>query len=77
MLNTQAILIVILLVGCMLFSKEISMYLENSMYDDRVVFSKQTKYQKLVITKNKEDLRLYIDGILNSQQLTNTDTTNH
>ena len=24
-------------------------------YDDRVVFSKQTKYQKLVITKNKAD----------------------
>lgn len=62
MLHTQSILIVILLVGCMLFSKEISMYLENSMYDDRVVFSKQTKYQKLVITKNKTDLRLYIDG---------------
>ena len=30
-------------------------YLENSMYDDRVVFSKQTKYQKLVITKNKDN----------------------
>ena len=38
------------------------MYLENSMYDDRVVFSKQTPYQKLIITKNKEDVRLFIDG---------------
>ncbi len=62
MLKAQSILILILLIGCILFSKEISMYLENSMYDDRVVFSKQTPYQKLIITKNKEDVRLFIDG---------------
>ena len=61
-LRMQGILIAILLVGLMIFSKEISMYFENSMYDDRVVFSKQTKYQKLVITKNKSDVRLFIDG---------------
>ena len=62
MLKTQGIFISILLIGCLIFSKEISIYLENSMYDDRVIFSKQTKYQKLVITKNKEDVRLFIDG---------------
>ena len=62
MLKVQSLFIFILLIGCILFSKEISFYLENSMYDDRVVFSKQTKYQKLVITKNKEDVRLFIDG---------------
>ena len=62
MLKVQSLFIFVLLIGCILFSKEISLYLENSMYDDRVVFSKQTKYQKLVITKNKEDVRLFIDG---------------
>ena len=62
MLKVQSFFIFVLLIGCILFSKEISFYLENSMYDDRVVFSKQTKYQKLVITKNKEDVRLFIDG---------------
>ncbi len=62
MLKVQGILIAILIIGCLLFSKEISMYLENSMYDDRVIFAKQTKYQKLVMTKNKEDIRLFIDG---------------
>lgn len=61
-IRVQGILITILLLSLLIFSKEISMYLENSMYDDRVVFSKQTKYQKLVITKNKEDVRLFIDG---------------
>lgn len=62
MLKVQGIFIAILIIGCLIFSKEISMYLENSMYDDRVIFSKQTKYQKLIITKNKEDIRLFIDG---------------
>lgn len=62
MLKTNIVLIAILLLGCLLFTKEISRYFENSMYEDRVVFSKQTKYQKLVITKNKEDYRLFIDG---------------
>ncbi len=62
MLKVQSGLILVLLIGCLLFSKEISMYLENSMYDDRVIFSKQTPYQKLIITKNKEDVRLFIDG---------------
>ena len=62
MLKVQGILIGIFLIGLMLFSKEVALYLENSMYDDRVVFSKKTPYQQLVITKNKEDIRLFIDG---------------
>ena len=62
MLKTQAILIAILLVGLLIFSKELAFYLENSMYDDRVVFSKKTPYQQIVITKNKADVRLFIDG---------------
>lgn len=62
MLKTQGILIAILLVGMLIFSKEIAFHLENSMYDDRVIFSKKTPYQQIVITKNKEDVRLFIDG---------------
>jgi len=37
---------------------------ENSMYEDRVILSKQTKYQKIVVTRHKGDLRLYLDGNL-------------
>lgn len=62
MIKTQSILITILLAGCLIFSKELSIYFENNMYEDRVILSKQTKYQKIVLTKNKEDLRLFIDG---------------
>ncbi len=36
----------------------------NSLYEDRIIFSKQTKYQKIVVTSNKDDVRLYLDGNL-------------
>lgn len=56
------ILIFIFLMGLFLFSKEIVKTWENNIFEDRVIYTKQTPYQKLVITKNKEDIRLFIDG---------------
>lgn len=46
----------------MLFSENISTYIEGGLYRDHVILSKQTKYQKIVMTKHRDDLRLYIDG---------------
>ena len=56
------ILIFLLLSGLFICSKEIVKNWENNIFEDRVIFSKQTPYQKLVMTKNKEDIRLFIDG---------------
>lgn len=39
-------------------------FLEQRLYRDRVVFSAQTPYQHLVLTRFKQDLRLFIDGNL-------------
>lgn len=36
--------------------------IEDSFYRDRVILSKQTQYQKMVITKHRDDLRLFLDG---------------
>ncbi|MGL5755600.1 MAG: polyamine aminopropyltransferase [Paraclostridium sp.] len=44
------------------FSENISRSIENSLYRDRVILSTQTKYQKIVMTKHKDDLRLYLNG---------------
>lgn len=46
----------------MIFSENIANFIEGGLYRDRVIFSEQTKYQKIVMTKHKDDLRLYIDG---------------
>ncbi len=46
----------------MVFSENIGNLIEGGLYRDRVILSEQTEYQKIVVTKHKDDLRLYIDG---------------
>ena len=36
--------------------------LEDALYDDPVIYAKSTPYQRLVITRWRNDLRLFIDG---------------
>lgn len=52
----------ILMVGGIIFSENISRNIENSLYRDRVILSTQTPYQKIVMTRHKYDLRLYLNG---------------
>lgn len=36
--------------------------IENRLYRDQVIYSKQSEYQKIVLTKHKDDLRMYLNG---------------
>lgn len=45
-----------------IFSDNISDFVEGGLYRDKVILSEQTKYQHIVMTKHKDDLRLFIDG---------------
>lgn len=38
--------------------------IEKGLYRDDVILSKQTPYQKIILTKHKDDLRLFLDGNL-------------
>ena len=60
-----------LAIGCLLFFAGLAVYSgqllkhwEDSFFTSRVVYSKQTPYQQLVVTKNKKDIRLYINRII-------------
>lgn len=44
------------------FSEHISNFIEDGLYRDRVILSQHTKYQHIVMTKHKDDLRLFING---------------
>lgn len=55
------LLFIIMLFGA-IFSENVSNYIEGGLYRDRVIFSKHTQYQHIVMTKHKDDLRLFIDG---------------
>jgi spermidine synthase len=54
----------VLLGFMLLFSGNLINSWESSVYEDRVILSKQSVYQKIVLTKNKQDLRMYLDGHL-------------
>jgi len=53
------IMLAFLFTGSMLTEK-----IEKGLYRDDVILSQQTPYQKIVMTKHKDDLRLFLDGNL-------------
>lgn len=59
-------IISVVLIGCMtvgmLFSENVGNLIEGGLYRDDVILSMQTEYQKIIMTRHKDDLRLYIDG---------------
>lgn len=55
----------ILLIGMsvgMLTAENVGQLVENGLYRDDVILVEQTAYQKIVVTKHKDDMRLFIDG---------------
>ncbi len=44
-------------------------FIEKRLYDDEILFARQTPYQKIVVTRFREDLRLYLDGNLQFSSL--------
>lgn len=57
-------LISICIISMIFFSKSVLKHWDNHLYADRVIYSEQTPYQKIVLTKNKDDIRLFLDGNL-------------
>ena len=53
----------LLLIG-FVYSEKIMAYTETAAYQDQVVFSKSTPYQRIVLTRGNHDLRLYLNGNL-------------
>lgn len=35
---------------------------DQALFEDRVVYAEQTRYQKIIMTKNRDDVRLYLNG---------------
>ncbi len=56
--------IMVLFIMGFIFSSKIDNRLEQKIYQDKIIFSKQTQYQKLVLTRWNNDYRLYINGAI-------------
>lgn len=52
------------LVGCFLYASKIEQKLNTTLYQDPVVHYKFSPYQKIVLTKYKDDVRLYLNDQL-------------
>ncbi len=59
-------MLAVVLAACMLlgmvFADNISESIEGGLYRDHIIYMEQTEYQKIVVTKHRDDVRLYIDG---------------
>lgn len=54
-----------ILIGTFLFTGQmLTNSIEEGLYRDDVILSEQTPYQKIVMTKHKDDIRLFLDGNL-------------
>lgn len=63
-LLNYSILSSILLGGMIIFASYFLEHWDKSLYEDRIVFSKQSRYQRIILTKDRHDVRLYLDGNL-------------
>ncbi|MEM7259414.1 MAG: polyamine aminopropyltransferase [Pseudomonadota bacterium] len=55
---------VLLVVTTLLSSGALARVFDNALYEDPVIYTDQSRYQKIVMTKRGDDLRLYLDGNL-------------
>jgi spermidine synthase len=62
LMKTLALVFAILIAIGFFTGDYVGKSIEDSFYRDRVIFRKQTKYQKIVLTKHKDDLRLFLNG---------------
>ncbi len=70
LLTVYSVFVVIVLLGGVFAAKPIILFGEQQKYQDKVIFTKQSRYQKIVMTQWKDDFWLYIN---NNQQLSTLD----
>lgn len=46
------------------FAERVQVYTESLAFQDQVIYSKSTPYQRIVLTKNQRELRLFLNGNL-------------
>jgi spermidine synthase len=51
-------------VVCFIYANKIMTYTESMSFQDNVIYSKSTPYQRMVITRNNRELRLFLNGNL-------------
>jgi spermidine synthase len=64
MLRAASVAVLVLLGAGMAASEKITQAADNNLYADEVIFSRDTRYQRIVLTKWKDDVRLFLSSHL-------------
>jgi spermidine synthase len=64
LLKGSAVMLLLFELGCFVFSDQILQFSETLNYDENIVYSTSSPYQRIVLTKNKKELRLFLNGNL-------------
>ena len=67
--KARVLRIVSVAIGCLLvcgiiFAQAIADSIEGGLYRDQIIYDEQSTYQHIVMTRHRDDLRLYLDGNL-------------
>ncbi len=57
-------LVSFLLILGLIFADKLTRFTEEKLFDDHIIFSKSTKYQRIILTQWRDDTRLFLNGNL-------------
>ena len=63
-LRTQAVLALLLLSGVFLAADKLTSWAEEGIYADQIIYAESTPYQRIVLTRWRDDIRLHLNGNL-------------
>ncbi|MFN3403811.1 MAG: polyamine aminopropyltransferase [Cytophagaceae bacterium] len=63
-MRSQAIVVIIALLAGFVFSENIMSFTESNSYAHKIIYAKSSPYQRIVLTKNNSELRLFLNGNL-------------
>ncbi|EQA35254.1 putative spermidine synthase [Leptospira inadai serovar Lyme str. 10] len=64
LLRSKSVIVLTFLSLGLAFAESITTYSEENLYTDEIVYSKQTRFQKIIVTRYKSELRLFLNGHL-------------
>lgn len=64
LMRGSSIFVGIILVVCFAFSESILNWSESLAYQEKIIIARSSKYQRIVVTRNSDDIRLYLNNNL-------------
>jgi len=64
LLRAQCVVILLVLLAGFVFSDRLTTYTEQGLYTDDIILARSSQYQRIVLTRRRSDIRLFLNGHL-------------